>query len=452
MQNPVYVYIISLGCSKNFVDTEVMAASLITNNIGITDDIEEADICLINTCAFIPPAREEAEENIEEVIGWKNEDLDNRKIIVSGCLIQWDKQHCYIKDYPEVDLWLGIDDLVNLPKRINRLIEGEVGKKLVLNERPDFLYNHKTPRLQLTSPHYAYVKIAEGCNNRCSYCAIPGIRGDLRSRSIDSVVKEVEGLLSNDVKELLIIAQDITAFSNDLPESGENLSKLLKELDKIDGDYWLRLHYLHPEGITDELIETISASKHIIPYLDIPIQHASDNMLKLMNRRIDQKSLNDIIGNLRNRIENLVLRSTFLVGFPGETDLDFDILKDFIEKWKFERFGVFPFYPEPGTVAASMMNQVPVEIAEERADILTNIYKVNSEKFNTGLIGREFDVIIDQVDEKYLIGRTYMDSPDIDNIVKIEKTDSVFEENFCNVQITETSAFELQGKLIKSRK
>jgi ribosomal protein S12 methylthiotransferase len=450
MTTPLYVYIVSLGCSKNFVDTEVIAASLITNNIGITDYIEDADVCLVNTCAFIPPAREEAEENIEAVLDWKLEDENNRKVIVSGCLIQWDKQHRYMETYPEVDLWLGIDELVNVPKKIRQLYDGNIENNIILSEKPDYLYSHKTPRLQLTPPHYANVKIAEGCNNKCSYCAIPGIRGELRSRDIDSVVKEVHGLLSNDVKELLIIAQDITAFSKDKKNSSENLAKLLKELDKIDGDYWLRLHYLHPEGITDELIDTIANSKHVIPYLDIPIQHASDNILKLMNRRIDQKNLNEIIGKLRNRIKNLVLRSTFLVGFPGEIDADFVILKEFIERWKFERFGVFPFYPEPNTAAASMMNQVPFELAQERTKMLSDLYEINSKNYNTKLISKEFKVIIDQVDEECLIGRTYMDSPEIDNIVTIKKSKSIVEGDFCNVKITEASAFELHGKLINN--
>jgi ribosomal protein S12 methylthiotransferase len=449
MQDTVYTYIVSLGCSKNFVDTEVMAASLITNNVGITDNMEEADVCLINTCAFIPPARDEAEENIEIAIEWKLEDPKNRKLIVSGCLIQWDKQHAYIEKYPEVDLWLGIDELVNLPEKISNLYADRLDENLIFTEKPTYLYDHKTPRLQLTPEHYANVKIAEGCNNRCSYCAIPGIRGDLRSRSIDSVVKEVGGLLSNGVKELLIIAQDITAFSDDKNNS-ENLSGLLKELDKFDGDYWLRLHYLHPEGITDELIETIANSKHIIPYLDIPIQHAADNVLNLMNRRISQKNLNDIMGKLRKGIKNLVLRTTFLVGFPGESESDFEVLKSFVRKWKFDRFGVFPFYPEPNTPAAEMSNQISPELADERAKILNSIYEENSKKFNAGLIGKEYKVIIDHSDENSLIGRTYMDSPDIDNIVKIKKTNSVDVGDFCNVRISGASAFELNGELIDS--
>ena len=450
MTDPLYVYIVSLGCSKNFVDTEVIAASLITNNIGITDDMEDADIFLINTCAFIPPAREEANENIKMALEWKQKLPEERKVIVAGCLIQWDKQHSYIDVYHDVDLWLGIDEVTNFPDRINQIYLDEADGKLFQSEEPNYLYDHNTPRLQLTSPHYANVKIAEGCNNRCSYCAIPAIRGDLRSRDIGSVVKEVEGLLSNNVKELLIIAQDITAFSQDKNNTKGNLAELLKELDKFDGDYWLRLHYLHPEGISDELIEAIATSKHVIPYLDIPIQHASDNILKAMNRRIDNKTLDEIISKLRSNIDGLVLRSTFLVGFPGETDKDFAILKEFVEKWKFERFGVFPFFPEPDTVAAKMKDQVPFELAQERAEILADIYESNSEKFNLGLIGRELKIIVDRIEGKTLIGRSYMDSPEIDNLVIIKnaKSDLVSEGDFCKVKITESSAFELHGVLI----
>ncbi|MCF7791020.1 MAG: 30S ribosomal protein S12 methylthiotransferase RimO [Victivallales bacterium] len=446
-ERPVYVYIISLGCSKNFVDTEILAASLVTNNLGITDNIDEADICIVNTCAFIPPARVEAEENIEFCIDWKNLQPFNRKLIICGCLTQWDGAAGYFQKYPEVDLWLGIDETHKITEYIGSFFKITSDNKTLFNSAPSFLYSHNTPRLQLTPPHYAYIKIADGCNNRCSYCSIPNIRGRLRSRNIASIRKEMKGLLANGVKEVLIIAQDITAFAADVKNS-ENLSALLKEIDSIDGDYWIRLHYLHPEGITDELINTIASAKHIIPYLDIPIQHASDKILSKMNRKITCRELNEILGKLRKNIDKLILRSTFLVGFPGETAEDFTILKEFIEKWKFERFGVFPYYPEPNTAAAGLQNKVSDRTADERVRILQELYEIQSQLFNENLKGKSFKAIIDNEEDNYFSGRTYMDSPEIDNKVKIKKRKLFGPGDFCEVKIEKSSAFELKGRII----
>ena len=445
MEEPIYVYVVSLGCSKNFVDTEVIAASLIKNGIGLTYDLDEADVCLINTCAFIPPARAEAEENIEVALDWRSEDPENRKLIISGCLTQWDKRKEYFNKYPEVDLWMGIDDLEKFPEYIGKMYSEQKFEKLNYLEKPSYLYNDKVPRLQLTPEHYAYVKIADGCNNRCAYCAIPGIRGELRSREFSSVVSEVKSLVKNGIKEILIIAQDITAYGNDLKD-GSNLSELLAELDKIEGDYWLRLHYLHPEGVTEELVKVIAGAKHIIPYLDIPVQHAANSILKSMNRRISQDKLNEVMKLLRDNIPDLILRSTFLVGFPGETAEDYKILEEFIKRWEFERFGVFPFFPEKDTAAFNMDNKVDPAIAEKRADKLQALYKKMSLDFNKSLIGHSFDVIVDSEEEDCYIGRTYMDSPDIDNLVRISKKQKGIKVGeFCKVTIKGASAFELMA-------
>ena len=247
------------------------------------------------------------------------------------------------------------------------------------------------------------------------------------------------------MKELIIIAQDTTAFGRENKESNDNLSSLLLEMDKIKGDHWIRIHYLHPEGITDELISVLANAKHILPYLDIPLQHISDNVLKNMNRRINSSQIKNILMKLKENIPNLVIRTTFLTGFPGETEADFNELKEFVSEWKFERLGVFPFYPEQGTKAVELPNQIPFETAEKRAEILYEIHAANSGAFNKKLEDREFDVIIDTVDFEGIIGRTYMDAPEIDNIVNISTDKSIGEGNIIKTKITGSSEFELTG-------
>ncbi|OGV17399.1 MAG: ribosomal protein S12 methylthiotransferase RimO [Lentisphaerae bacterium GWF2_38_69] len=448
-----YIYIVSLGCSKNFVDTEIMAAELIQNGFGLTSEKSKANICLINTCAFIPPARTEAESNILECIKWKKSRNGFRKIIVTGCLTQWDKKNQYSSKYPEVDLWLGIEEIPSLPQKLLGLYDRNNGKssssKVTCNYSPKYLYDETTPRIILSSSSHAFIKIADGCDNRCSYCSIPSIRGNLRSRTIISVVKEAENIIKTGVREIILIAQDITAFSRDIKNSNENLAKLLKELDKIEGNYWIRLHYLHPEGITDELIETLKTSRHIIAYLDIPLQHISDPILKAMNRKIGKNYILEVLEKIR-QIKAMTIRTTFLVGFPGETQENFEELLEFVRKSNFERIGVFPFYPEPGTKAAAMKNIVPSDVAKERAEIIQKVHTEKSLKFNSNLVGNIFDVILDSVNNKFAIGRTYMDSPDIDNTVIVEysKKPNLKPGEIIRVKIESFSAFELKGILI----
>jgi len=443
-----YVYFVSLGCSKNFVDTEVMAAYLIKHGFGITDDARCASIFVINTCAFIPPARLESENNIFKATKWKKK-ASGRKLIVTGCLTQWDKKEEYLKKYPEVDLWLGIDELTNLSEKIAYLYNDNQKNrsKVFCKSNPSYLYNNKTPRLQLTPAHYAFIKIADGCDNRCSYCSIPSIRGPLRSRSTQSILFEAENLIIKGVKELIIIAQDITAFARDTKGKKDNLTTLVANLDKIRGDHWIRLHYLHPEGITDELISVLKNSEHIIPYLDIPIQHISDNILKRMNRKVTQKEVLNILEKLRQNIPGIIIRTTFLTGFPGETEKDFNELMNFVKEWKFERLGVFPFYSEPNTKAATMDQQVPFYIAKQRANDIYAIHTENSLNFNSKFIEKKVKVIIDSVTGTRAIGRTYMDSPDIDNTVTISKSKTLRFGEFVHVKINGFTAFDLKGKL-----
>lgn len=443
-----YAYIVSLGCSKNFVDTEIMAASLISHNIGISGSLEDSDIFLINTCAFIPPARDEAEAVIKKALKWKiSPGHDDRKIIVSGCIVQWDKTNSFMDKYPEVDLWLGINEAGKLGGHINKLFKNQ-RLSLIYCEKPSFLYDELTPRLQLTPSHYAYIKIAEGCNNHCSYCSIPSIRGSLRSRTLKSVVSEAENLLDNGVKELILIAQDITAFGNDGKKNGENLASLLASIDSLKGDFWVRLLYLHPAGFTDELVEALSGAKHIIHYLDIPLQHISDRILASMNRKVGSERIKSSIALLRRKIPDIAIRTTFLTGFPGETEKDFEELCDFVREQSFERLGVFPYYPEKSTPAASMKNKIPSETAEERASFIMRLQAKISLNRNRKLAGKVFDVIVDSVENKSGTGRTYMDAPEIDNTVSFKCGGKVRAGDFVKVRIKNSSRYDLTGELV----
>jgi len=439
------VYVVSLGCPKNLVDTEVMTGVLISNGFFLTMDPEQADIYLINTCAFIPSARSEATEAVEEAQAWKAEAPDERKIIVAGCLIQWDKLETYREKFPTVDLWMGVDQVPNIAKLLKEI---KPSLNYLRNETPTFLYDEKIPRLQLTLPHIAYLKIADGCDNRCSYCAIPGIRGKMRSRSMQSVISEAETALSNGAKELLIMAQDITTFGDDR-EDNEDLSELLLKLDKLKGHFWIRLLYTHPAHFPQKLIDTIATCKHVLPYIDMPMQHISGKLLDSMHRHISEENMRDLLKRMRKGIPNLALRTTFITGLPDETEEDFKMLKDFIIDQEFERLGVFSYSPEPGTPAASFKNQVPHALAEERAAELMEIQAKISLKKNKLLVGSEFDVIVDFIEEFGAVGRTYMDAPEIDNVVVIPDVFDLTPGHIYKTVITDAETYELTAELKK---
>ena len=443
MKKEKLVYVISLGCSKNFVDTEIMAASLVTHNIGITSEIRDADICLINTCAFIQSARDETVEVIEDTILWKNK-KKRRKIIVSGCITQWDKDGEFRKKYDKVDLWMGVDDSEKIYDKIATI--AKQGEKVVLRDKPTYLYDEKTPRLQLTLPHFSYVKIADGCDNNCSYCSIPNIRGKFRSRTISSVRKESQNLLNNGVKELLFIAQDVTSYGKDREK--ENIVELLKEIDTLEGDFWIRLMYAHPAYFTDELIELMKNSKHILPYIDIPFQHISDNILKSMNRKVSKKESVDLIKKLKKAIPEITFRTTFLVGYPGETEKDFQELYDFVKEIKFDRLGVFPYSLEPNTKAYSMENQVSADIANERADKLMQLQSEIALENNKKLIEKEFTVIIDSFDGDEAISRSYQDAPEIDNLIVFDAPAHLDIGDFAKVKVVDCSEYDLVAEFI----
>ena len=440
---PSALFLVSLGCSKNLVDTEVIAGTLLSSGRTLTFDPEEADLYVINTCAFLPAAREEAFAAIREAIEWKRA-AEGRRLVVSGCLTEWDKAGDVKKKFPEVDLWTG----VNQTAKLAELLDG--GDAPAPAGSPCYLYDETTPRLQLTLPHLAYLKIADGCNNRCTYCSIPGIRGSLRSRSIASVTAEAKALIGNGVRELLVIAQDITAFGMDRPEAGENLQLLLEELNALEGDFVIRLLYTHPAHYTEGLIDFLARQDtKVLPYLDIPLQHISDRILRAMNRHVTREEIETLLSTLRRRIPGLTLRTTFITGFPGESEEEFEELLAFARKFRFERCGVFPYSPEPGTPAAKLPDQIPAELAEARSTKLMKQQLSRMKRANKELEGKQFRVLIDEIDDRVAIARGPMDAPEIDNVIIIPEPKRLHEGEFCRVRVIGAKGYDLIAEPVR---
>lgn len=432
-------YMVSLGCPKNLVDSEIMAAQLLLDNWQITPDASRASLYLINTCAFLPAARREAEDAIRDAIRWKRRKI-GRRIVVAGCLPERLRDSNAADVYPQVDFFLRVDAIPQLPEILR------TGFQPAFGGEPRFLADHTMPRLLLTVPSTAYLKISDGCDNRCAYCAIPLIRGGLRSRPATSVLTEAKALIDGGVKELVVIAQDITAFGHDRPESGDNIAALLRGLAAIDGDFRIRLLYTHPAHYTDEFIDTVASTKKIVPYLDIPLQHISDRILKAMGRRVTREQTEELLDRIRQRIPGVVLRTTFITGLPGETEAEFAELCDFVTRRRFERCGVFTYAAEPGTPAADMPDQVPNPLAEERADQLMEMQHPIMESRNREWIGRTDRVLIDRIAGGRAWGRGTMDAPDIDNAIEISGTKGLKNGQFSDIVVTGADAFSLSGR------
>lgn len=441
MPKNINAYIVSLGCPKNFVDTEIIAASLLLAGIGISNSPENADIYLINTCAFIPPARKEAESFIKKAVKWKSVNPEQRKIIVCGCLVQREKENALIKKIPDVDFWAGIDEVEKIGRHITEILKKREAPKIIKHEIPFYLYKDSTPRLQLTPPHYAYLKISDGCSNKCSYCSIPSIRGNLRCRDKYSVVKEAENLIKNGCKELILTAQDSTAYVS----GTENITDILKSLDSLEGDFWIRLMYAHPAHVTDSLIETFANAKHLLPYIDLPLQHISDKILSSMRRRIESRKIKELLKRIRSSIPGIAIRTTFLVGYPGETEDDFKLLRDFVRGQRFERLGVFTYYPEDETDAAKLPGKINPETAKKRREQIMEIQSGISLENNLALKGETIEVLVDKKERGLAAGRSYRDAPDIDNIILIEKSRDIKAGVFIKVKITSVDSYSLKA-------
>ena len=430
-------FLVSLGCPKNLVDSEILSGNLLCSGWTLTGDPEDASLFVINTCAFIPSARQEAAEEIASAEAWKKA-APGRRIMVSGCLTRYDPR--IRETYPGVDFWAGPDDVA----RISEVLSGA-------HPAPACTYCHdeKTPMLQLTLPHVAYLKIADGCGNCCAYCIIPRLRGALRSRPAASVLCEARTLVSNGVKEIVLVAQDTTVYGSDRPESGETLAGLLAQMDRIDGDFRIRLLYTHPAHYTEELIDVLSSSEKIYPYLDIPLQHISDRILAAMNRHISADGIEALLGKLRARIPGLVLRTTFITGLPGETEEEFRELEDFVREQKFERMGVFPYAAEPGSRAAVLPDQIPTAVAEARAAKLMKAQQARMKRLCGRLAGQEMRVLVDQVEDGVAVARGVWDAPDIDNVILIPHVGKISAGSWQLVRVVGRQGCDLVAERIR---
>ncbi len=440
--DPRGVFPVSLGCPKNLVDTEIMAGLLVTSGYRLTLDEESASVYLINTCAFLPAAREEAYAAIRDAVRWKKR-RPGRRIVVTGCLPEKFRDGTLNGRFPQVDVWLRVDAIPQLAAVLDGAPAPECGGE------PVFLGDHTMPRLLLTMPHVAYLKIADGCDNRCAYCAIPGIRGGLRSRSAESVLTEARQLLAGGARELVVVAQDITAYGQDRPAAGETAGGLIRALDALDGDFRLRLLYTHPAHYTADFIDAVAESRHVVPYLDLPLQHINDRILRAMGRRVGRADVETLLLTLRERIPGLVLRTTFIAGLPGETEAEFAELEAFMRDQRFERCGVFAFSPEPGTPAARMPDQVSGEVAADRAAALMALQQEIMRERQREWVGRVDRVLIDAVSGNRAFGRGTADAPDIDNRVVISRGGRLKVGNFYDIVITAADAYELRGECWK---
>ena len=420
---------VSLGCSKNLVDTEMMIGLFKKNGYDIVNSPEVVDIIVINTCGFIESAKEEAINTILEMAEYKK---DNCKyLIVTGCLVERYKEEL-IKAIPEVDLFIKFSEYETIWEQIENLINSNTKEGKL-----EFL-----DRVISTGKNYAYLRIAEGCNNFCTFCAIPYIRGRFKSRKIEDILQEAKKLADDGIKELIVIAQDTTKYGIDIYGKPE-LAKLLHELSKIDGIEWIRFLYAYPETITDELIEEVKNNEKICKYFDIPMQHISDNILKKMNRKSTGASIKKLISKLRKEIPEVIIRSTLMVGFPGETEEDFEELYEFVKWAKLDKLGCFTYSKEEGTAAYKMENQVHPMTKKKRYNKIMAIQQKISEENMKKHIGKTLKVLVEQKG----IGRSYMDVPDIDGVVYIKGESKI--NSFENCKITGIKEYDLIGEVVK---
>ncbi len=431
--------LVSLGCAKNLVNSEEMLALLDEAGYSLVDSMEEADGVIINTCGFINDAKTEAIDSILSAAELKK-DRQELKIIVTGCLSQRYRREIP-EELPEVDALLGTADYENIVSVVDAVFAGKEG---VESFSPLNTPVPELPRLVTTGPSWAYFRIAEGCDNRCAYCVIPFLRGPYRSRSMESLLEEARGLARCGIQELIVVAQDITRYGTDF--AGKPLlSELLKELCKLDF-HWIRLHYLYPEMVDDELIETIASEEKIVKYLDIPIQHINDDILRRMNRRGNGQMIRELFARLRRRMPEIVLRTSLISGLPGEDEAAFEELCAFLREAKIQRAGVFPYSPEEGTPAAKMEDRVDTEEAERRAKLIMELQEQVMDAWNASLIGTVMEVFVQGEEDGYTWGRTYADSPDIDGRVYFEGELPM--GSFVNVRIDSSEDGELWGTIV----
>jgi ribosomal protein S12 methylthiotransferase len=424
------IRIVTLGCAKNTVDSEVLMGQLKMNNIKVLreNDKGHADTVVINTCGFINDAKEESIDTILSYIGQKKKGKI-RDVFVMGCLSERFKEPL-MKEIPEVDEYFGVHDMANVVERMGARYRQELLGERILS----------------TPNHYAYLKIAEGCNRTCSFCAIPGIRGPHYSRTIEDILDEASKLAQQGVKELLLISQDLTYYGVDLYKK-QMLPELVRRISDLKLFTWIRLHYLYPTTFPERLIETIASCPDICNYVDIPLQHINERILKSMRRGVSSKEIRELIHNFRNDLPGSAIRTAFIVGYPGETEEEFNELKNFIVETRFDRVGVFTYSHEEDTHAFGLEDDIPEEIKHERASQLMELQQDISRELNERKLGKRFKVLVDRLEGEYYVARTEFDSPEIDNEVLIKSSSKLKIGDFCDVIINETDSFDLYGSI-----
>lgn len=434
---------ISLGCAKNLVDTEVMLGILVANNIELTPDPAEADVLIVNTCSFIKSAKEESITTVLNMAEYKTEGKC-RSLIIAGCLGQRYGQEL-LDEIPEADAIVGTGAWNRIMEAVNETLQGN---RVVINGESEIIYDANIPRITTTPEYSAYVKIAEGCDNRCAYCAIPLMRGRYRSRSMEDIKAEVERLANRGVKEINLIAQDSTNYGHDI-YGKPYLAELLKELVKIDSLNWVRILYCYPKYFTDELIEVMASEDKICKYVDLPLQHAHDAVLRRMNRVDTRASVEALLAKIRQRIPEVTIRSTFIVGFPGETASQYQSLRDFIEEQRFDKVGIFTYSREEDTPAYDMPDQVPEEIMQERYHDLMSLQCKISEELNCALEGKILEVLIEGRDTDQLsvaYGRSRREAPEVDGQVYVENDMDSKPGDLIKVKIVQGFTYDLVGE------
>ena len=437
------IFFVSLGCDKNLVDSEEMLGALTSGGYRITDDESKADVIIVNTCCFIHDAKEESIQAILEMASYKEKGTC-KALIVTGCLAQRYKKEI-TQEIPEVDAVLGTNSQDSILEAVSKALEGKVTHIFTplvgIPELPG-------KRMMTTGGYYEYLKIAEGCDKHCTYCIIPSIRGSYRSVPMEKLISQAEELAEQGVKELILVAQETTLYGKDL-YGEKSLHLLLKKLCQIPGIHWIRILYCYPEEIYPELIDTIRTEKKICHYLDLPIQHASDRILKKMGRRTTKQQLKDIVGELRRNIPDIMLRTTLITGFPGETAEDHEELMEFVNEMEFERLGVFTYSPEENTPAALMENQIEEEVKENRKEELMELQQEISLDNGEKLIGKTLTVMVEGkvADENAYVGRTYGDAPGIDGYIFINTGEMLMSGDFVRVKVTGALEYDLIGEI-----
>ncbi len=442
---PERVHLVSLGCPKNRVDSEVMAGKLRAEGRELIDDPADADVIIVNTCSFIQPATEESIQTILQMAGYK-ESGRCKRLVVAGCMVQ--RYGASLEgELPEVDAFVGTGEY----HRINEILavrDGAAPRSYV--DTPLYIHDEMAPRLNSWAPHSAYLKISEGCDHRCAFCIIPQLRGKMRSRTIPSLVSEARRLAEEGVVEINLVSQDSTAYGRDLAD-GSDLGGLLRALCKVDGLRWIRLHYAYPIGLPESLLRAIAEEEKVVKYLDMPLQHASGNMLKAMRRGVTREGQERILERVRSFVPDIAVRTTFIVGFPGETEADFDELSDFVAAQRFDRVGVFTYCQEEGTPAAELPGQVPDKVKKERQRALMKTQAVISRKRLRGLVGRTLPVLVDGPDadnEGVLVGRLPSQAPEVDGQVYLDDPpEDLRPGEIRQVRITRSSDYDLVGRV-----